>query len=781
MGSQPSLALRGWLRASRALALGALPWVLQGQGLPAIPPTESVPPAPELGSLLPLRPMPLDPEPGASEPLRIRGRNVGQSLSGWTLEDGAVESKDLLLLADHIEYNQVTGELQAEGHIRLEGPGLRLRCGRLLMDWNKRVGEAYGLELELPPNWVLNSAKVEFNTLQHWEFDQVELSPCPEEKPGWKAQVSKMTVDLDHYARLHNLWIWVFNLPTWYFLPYVIYPAKAERASGILPISMGFSGSNGASLAVPYYQVLGDRADATLTPELFSREGVLWAGDLRWNPEPTHKGEVSAEYINQHTDDQHRYRFNVKELWQREDGWQFTADINRASDTLLDADYGNSLARLGSNTYDSATYLGKNFAWGNLNINAAQQKTYFQPTDPFYSSSFPTSMQRQNLPTLQATVYPVPAGSFYVDGGVRAGYLGYNLDLGSVPTTVPMASSYDWEREDAFVRLAGRVGQWGPLRTDLQVGGRYTHYSATLGTPFFSTDNVSSGSVTPSSAELPFLVTGPAADRWLASARMQFSAPPIGREFQNVHAFGYAGEIKHTLDPYFAVTETSRPASEGYLPHFDGVDSTPGVAGGAAGEQSLELGVKQHFLGRQGIAVPYLDLVRWRIATKYYFSTILLADGRYQKGWGSLDNDIDVEPNDKLRISFRNSTDVADSTADNSLSADYQAGDGTRFNLAVFSAGIDRLLVRQRGVQVGGLQRLWSDQVRLEFSANYDITQKGFSTSQVAIAYVQPCVSESLRFSHVAILASNSLSKEDRLDLVITLRTLGDLFTQSVF
>jgi hypothetical protein len=82
---------------------------------------------------------------------------------------------------------------------------------------------------------------------------------------------------------------------------------------------------------------------------------------------------------------------------------------------------------------------------------------------------------------------------------------------------------------------------------------------------------------------------------------------------------------------------------------------------------------------------------------------------------------------------------------------------------------------------VGGLQRLWSDQVRLEFSANYDITQKGFSTSQVAIAYVQPCVSESLRFSHVAILASNSLSKEDRLDLVITLRTLGDLFTQSVF
>jgi hypothetical protein len=174
--------------------------------------------------------------------------------------------------------------------------------------------------------------------------------------------------------------------------------------------------------------------------------------------------------------------------------------------------------------------------------------------------------------------------------------------------------------------------------------------------------------------------------------------------------------------------------------------------------------------------VAYLDLVRWKIATKYNFRTILLPDGRFQKGWGSLDNDIDVEPNEKLHISFHQSTDVSDSTSDNALSADYDSGEGTRFNLAFFSTGINRLLVRQRGIQLGGLQRLWSDQVRLEFSSNYDFTQKGFSTSQVALAYVQPCVSESVRFSHVAITAPGSLTKEDRLDLVVTLRSLGDLF-----
>jgi hypothetical protein len=754
--------------------------VLAGQALPPIPLPETFPAVPGLGELLPLRPMPLESAKDRADPVRIRGKNVQEGPDGWTLEDGAVESKDLMLLADRIRFNQVSGQLQAEGHIRLEGPGLRLRCERLRMDWNRRIGEAYALELELPPNWVLHSSKVEFNTLQHWEFDKVELSPCPEEKPGWKAQVSQLTVDLDHYARLKNLWIWVFNVPTYYYLPYAIYPAKAERTSGILPISMSFSGPMGASLAVPYYQVLGKTADVTVTPQYFSKEGTLWGGDVRWNPEPTHQGEISGEFIHQRTDDLHRYRFNAKELWQREDGWQFTADLNRASDTLLDSDYGSGLARLGGNSYDSATYLGRNFAWGNVNLSAAEQQTYFQPTDPFYSTVFPTSMKRENLPSLQATVYPIPLGPFYLDGGARFSRLGYNLDVGSTAATqgVNLQSKYVWDRDDFFSRFSGRLGQWGPLRADLQTEARFTHYSATLATSFYDISNEVDGSLNPNATQEadPFMVTGRPVDRVLGSARLQFSAPPIGREFHDVHAFGYSGEVKHVLDPYFALTDNSQSSAEGRLPHFDGVDSEPGVENSAAGEQSIELGVKQHFMGRPGPGVPFLDLVRWKLSTKYHFQTILLADGRFQKGWGSLDSDMDVEPNDKLHISFQHSTDISTNNSDDALSAGYNAADGTRFNLSYFSTGINRLLVRQKGIQLGGIQRLWSDSVRLEFSSNYDFTQKGFATSQVALAYVQPCVSESLRYSHVAVYSSAALTKEDRLDLVITLRTLGDLF-----
>ena len=771
-GAPRALGLGGW--ALRALCLGAWPVLLAGQSLPTLPSLDLAPPASTVGELLPLRPAHPKEEGEGSVPLRVRGKNIMEDADGWTLQEGAVESPDLLLLADHIRYNTTTGEMAAEGHIRLEGPGLRMRCASLRMNWLTRIGEAHHLELELPPTWVLRSDKVAFATLKHWDFDQVELSPCPQEIPGWRAQVSKLTVDLDDYATLRNLWLWVGSMPTYYYLPWAMYPAKAERTSGLLPITPGLSSNMGAYLSVPYYQVLGPTADATLAPTWYARQGVLWAGETRWNPEPTHAGSVSGEFIHQHQDGLSRYRYSAKELWQREDGWQLSADLNGATDSLLDADYGSGVSRLGTTSFDSAVFVGKNYPWASVNFTANQQRTFFLPQDTsFYDAAFPTSLKRTTLPSLQSRVYPIPLGPFYFDAGLQVSRLSYALDLGD-PNPGP---TYNWGREDVFARMQGRLGQWGPFRADLQTMLRDTRYSATLGSNAFG-GNAANGEPLDSANPTvlnPFSVNGPSADRLLGSARLLLSAPPVGRTFQDLHVLGYSGEVKHLVNPYFAFTENSVAGAQGYLPHFDEVDDAPGVNNSAAGEESFELGMKQHFLGRGLAGTPFTDLVRWTISARYHFRPILLSDGLYKKGWASLDNALDVEPNDRVRISFRRSSDVTDSSADDSLSADLRMSEGSRLNLAYFSTGINPYLVRQKGLQLGFTQRLWDDRVRLESLANYDFQTRAFSSSQVAIAYLTPCVAWSLRYSHVALGVTDVLTKEDRLDLVLTLRALGDL------
>ena len=333
--------------------------LLAAQGLRPLPSpgiTQTPLDGPSLTELLPLRPYRLDRGPDVARvPFEYRSeRGVREDGDLWILEQGTIHTEGLLLLADRIEYRISDGQLTATGHIRLEGPEVRLRCERLQMTWGTRSGEAWALQMDLPPTWTLRSDHVAFATLRTWSFDQVELSPCSEDKPGWKAKLSSLKVNLDGFATLKNAHIYLGPIPTYYYVPWAIYPAQADRASGLLPPQVGFSSSFGTTLGATWYQVLGPTADFTFSPEYFSKEGVLWGGEARWHPDLTHEGSLSGESIHQRSLNTQRYRLNFKEVWQREDGWQLTANVNQASDNLVDADFGKGIGQLGATSFDSA-------------------------------------------------------------------------------------------------------------------------------------------------------------------------------------------------------------------------------------------------------------------------------------------------------------------------------------------------------------------------------------------------------------------------------------------
>ncbi len=743
------------------------------QGLPAVPdpgPLE----APDPALLLPLRPWDLEEGPEGRVPFQWRGE-LSEREDLWTLEGGAIQGPGLLLLADRIQYDRSRSLIRAEGHIRLEAPDLRLHCEFLEMDWKRRDGEARMLRMELPPSWSLRADRVTFTGLRLWAFDQVDLSPCSEEKPGWIAKLSKLDVDLDGFATFRNLRVRVHDVPTHLYMPWGFYPAKAERSSGLLPPDLRFGGPMGPAVGLTWYQTLGDRADATLAPIWFRDEGLLTGGEFRWRPDTTHTGSFAGQTLRQRTLDERRYRYQAKEVWQREDGWWFTADVNQASDNLVDVDFGRGVGGLGIPNYNSSVYLGRAFTWGSLSLNAGETRTFFlskDQGDPFYSPTFPASLRRQVLPSLEARLYPVPLGILYLDGGLSSGRFVYRID----GTETVSGASYPWARTDGNLRLHGRLAQWGPFRVDTELMGRATAYGATLSSPVFDASSGAQLDPAANPAYDPFRVEGGGTRRLLASGLLRFSGPQVGRLFPNFHLFGYSGELKHVVEPFFGYTATGPFGEAARVPRFDAIDARPGVNASASGEQSVEFGLKQHFFGRSGRTEAFADLVRWRVSTRYYIKPVLLADGRVKQGWASLDSDVDAEPNDKLRLSFHRSADLTDGGADSSLSADVATGAGSRFSLALFSTSLNRLLVRQQGIQVGGIQRLWEDRIRFEFSANYDWRNHYVASSQVGIAYVEPCVSYSLRYTHVQLpgvpLAGR---RQDQVECVISLRTLGDL------
>ncbi|HWQ09251.1 MAG TPA: putative LPS assembly protein LptD [Holophaga sp.] len=686
---------------------------------------------------------------------------------GWSIDHGSIESPDLLLLADHIQYNPATGQVAAEGHIRLESQNLRLRCERLSMDWKHRVGEAWALELELPPNWTLTSDHAAFATLQHWDFQKVTATSCTQGKPGWATTFSQLKVDLKGFAVFRDAKLYVGPVPTMY-LPWGVYPAKADRSAGLLPTFPSYSSTFGLSLAVPYFQPLGDTMDFTLDPVFHAKENPLWAGEMRWNPEPTHTGSFTGQYIHQRTDDETRYRYQFKELWQREDGWQVNADLNRTSDSLMEADYGRHQDAENLGFFDSNVYVGKSFPLASLSFHAAEQRNFFSTKDdPFYSLSFPESVRKQTLPEVQSRMYPIALGStFYLDAGVKVSRLVYKLEFDGKPT-----SSYAWNRGDFFTKVQGQLGQWGPFRADLQALARFTYYDASLRGPLYDPDTAVSGTAL-SPTVSPFLVDGNAIERTMGSAKLQLAAPPVGRTYDNVHLFGYRGELKHVLEPFVGLTTNTRSGVEAYVPRFDDVDSKPGVDGSAMGEESVEVGVTQHFMGRRRAGDGFTEFARWKLSTKYYDRPILLSDGTFKQGWGSLDNSLDVEPNDRLRVTVRTSYDLTENLTDRSLTFDWKAAGQDQYSFAIFSMGTNRFQVKQQGIQLSGLKRLLDDTCRLEFRMNYDYHK--IVSSEAAVTFLTSCVATSVRYSHLSLNTTSALSKEDRVDFVVTLRNLGD-------
>jgi hypothetical protein len=714
--------------------------------------------------------------------------------------------------AETISFNRLDQSLKASGNVVLEHPNYKMRCQQIEMrltvsgDEVIRTGEAHGAIFELPPSWILTARLASFedypgdslgllgkllggraDRTTEFRFEDASVSPCPDDRPNWVANTSNIHLKTglyesgsrqQGYATLKNIVLKIGPVPIMW-MPLALFPARVDRAPGLLPPEIGYSSQLGAIVGMSYFQPLGDSADATISPTWHSEVGTMWAMESRWAPGITHKGIFSGRYIRPKGTAEERYRFGLQEIWDLENGWYVRADINGASDQLMDTEFGKSgRTPIGAPAYDSTLFVGKNFKWAALSLFASDNRSFFQPDDPFYNNNFPASMQKIKMPEGQLRFFPLPIWNFYLDGSSRIGKFGYYLDLGNES---PMAK-YTWERSDHQIRLQGNLGRLGPLRADLQMGARFTHYGAVLSHSFLGEEPNSeeedlTANPIDNSAFDPFKVEGPSAQRWMGSSRLSFTAPQIGRSFLNLKIAGYRGDIKHIMEPVIVFTFNSENEKAGYFPRFDEADARPGVGNTAVGERSVEFGIKQHLFGRPDSSKNYADLLRARVSVKYHFNPVIYYDGRAKQGWASLDTDVDVEPSKTLKLNFKRSTEISNRESDSSLSADVAVGKTTRFGLAAFSSGMNQLRIRQRGLRAGGTQKIWGDRLGLQFEANYDFLRKTFTQSQVGLTFGSSCVAFSFGYYHVYLPEISRYRKEDRISFSLSLKNLGELFS----
>lgn len=187
-----------------------------------------------------------------------------------------------ILEADCVTYNESTDIVTASGNVRLRQPDGEVNfVDYLELTGNMKEGIVLQLRTLLADDSkvaALEGRKFEDRQeLEHAVYTPCKL--CGDSFPTWqvnarravKDDVSKDMIFTDAEFRL-------LDTPIMY-LPYVTQPL--ERRSGFLIPLPDFSSDFGAVIQIPYYIVLSEDKDITITPVFFTENNPLLTGEYR--------------------------------------------------------------------------------------------------------------------------------------------------------------------------------------------------------------------------------------------------------------------------------------------------------------------------------------------------------------------------------------------------------------------------------------------------------------------------------------------------------------------
>ena len=248
-----------------------------------------------------------------------------------------------MLLADKVTYDRGSGVAAAIGNVvLLEDDGQTVFADYAELSEGMKDGVMAGMRALLAENGRLaaNGARrtdARVNELSRAVYSTCDLCPAdPNRAPLWQLRARTVIQDKDNKRlEYHDAVLDMFGLPVLY-TPFLAHPDPTEkRASGILVPGLGFSKRLGAYVTVPYYWVIDDSSDATISPMIASRNGP--AVDLEYrrrfkNGRITIDGSLANHRV---TDVRgaggvagHVF---AKGLFAIDETWRWGFDINRAS------------------------------------------------------------------------------------------------------------------------------------------------------------------------------------------------------------------------------------------------------------------------------------------------------------------------------------------------------------------------------------------------------------------------------------------------------------------
>ncbi len=174
--------------------------------------------------------------------------------------------------------NFTSGETEVEGNVRYIAPGMTLYGTKLNYNFLTRAIDLNNARV-VSDNFIVTGRRIVQTTPEIIEAEEAEYTTCKDCPESWSVFAKKITIEVGQYVRLKHAFIKVNGVTAMYF-PYLIFPIKQKRETGVLFPYLGFSSSEGFKYRQPFFWVIDDYKDMTLTPSTFGDRGL--GGDIQY-------------------------------------------------------------------------------------------------------------------------------------------------------------------------------------------------------------------------------------------------------------------------------------------------------------------------------------------------------------------------------------------------------------------------------------------------------------------------------------------------------------------
>ncbi|HUU40245.1 MAG TPA: LPS assembly protein LptD [Desulfatiglandales bacterium] len=219
--------------------------------------------------------------------------------NSYLAEGSVVISRgDQVLTADKVTYNKVSGLAEAEGNVTLASAGDILKCDKGSFSLKEKTGHVLNGTLFLKTNhYYIHGKEISKTGPETYIVKDCRITSCDGDIPDWSITGSEVKVTLEGYGTVKHAVFFVRNAPVMYF-PYIIFPAKKKRQTGLLPPSVGYSSRDGMDFELPFFWAISEHADATFYERYIYERGLKQGLEFRYITGVDSKGIFQFDIIS---------------------------------------------------------------------------------------------------------------------------------------------------------------------------------------------------------------------------------------------------------------------------------------------------------------------------------------------------------------------------------------------------------------------------------------------------------------------------------------------------